>query len=169
MSDTKAALISAFSGLLGVVAGAGVTAYTTLELANLQLAQSKLATAAESALSIRTTLAEKASAFFLANQNFLDEFRAEKIDLEKLRVASKEISDARSGLTPYLDADLLIACDQMADSVHTMLRGATADSEDALKQYQDSYKEFMKLYLRLRRDLEKQAQLDLLKSQVRDS
>ena len=169
MSEVRAATIGAASGFVGVLAGAFVTGYFTYKVALIQLRQATITTAATSALSVRATLAERASDFFLANQVFLQELEAEKPSLEKVSVAVDSLSKARGTLSPLLDGDLLIACDGVADSARLIARMETLEAgEKALKEYKEAYQAFLILYLRLRRNLEESAQLNLTHSQIKD-
>jgi hypothetical protein len=165
----RTAGISAASGIVGVVVGALVSGFFAYKISQVQLQQAMMSTAASSALSVRSTLAEKASAFFLANQSFLAEIQNEKLDVAKARSAAEELNKARSNLSPYLDADLLIACEDVADNVRVMV--SNVDSEERTKAfhaYTTAYKSFVTLYLRLRRSLEASAQLNVVSSQIAD-
>lgn len=164
--SAKTAAISAVSAIIGALAGAFVSGYFAYQIADVQFRQSKMSTAAQSALAVRNTLAEKVATFVLANQAFLYAFDQDEPNLDRVRAAAMALDKARAELTPYLDADLLIACNQVADSVQSLLRLDAEGSE--LETYRIAYKEFMNLYLRLRRDLERHAQLDLMESQISD-
>jgi hypothetical protein len=170
MSEVKAAaMIGALSGLVGVLAGAGISGYATYKVAQLQLQQTQMSTAATSALSVRATLAEKASEFFMANQLFLQELQAEKPSIQKVSDAVDALDKARGSLSPFLDADLLTACGDVADSARLIARMDTLqEGEHALERYKEAYQSFTLLYLRLRRSLEKSSQLDVTRSQMKD-
>lgn len=166
--ESKAA--SALSGAFGVLVGAVVTGWFSYQVANIQLKQAIMTTAAESALSVRNTLAEKAAALFLANESFLRAIRERPLNISMVEDSITELDKARSNLAPYLDADLLLACEGMAENARLMFSDGLKEEE--VEKYVDAYRQsfdrFTILYLRLRRDLEKNAQLDVLSSQLID-
>ncbi len=168
--ELKTTIVGALAGAIGVLVGAIATGYFSYKVANVQFKQAIMTTAAASALSVRNTLAEKAAAFFLANEAFLRAVRERPLDRSMIRDSITELDKARSNLAPYLDADLLLACEGMAESARLMFSGDLKEGEG--EQYIDGYKlsfnRFTTLYLSLRRDLEKHAQLNVLASQLID-
>lgn len=167
--ELKIGLISAFSGVLGGVAGALASGYFAFQVANIQLKQAVMSTTAASALSVRSTLAEKAASFFEANQKFLTELRVESDNQTKLRDSLADLDKARANLSPYIDADLLASCDALAISARMISAARNRkESDDAYDAYTAAYGQFTTLYLRLRRSLEEKAQLNLLDAQIAD-
>lgn len=163
----KTAQISAVSGLVGVLVGAVISGFFAYKIAQIQLQQSVMTTAAASALNVRSTLADKAAAFFEANQSFLVGLQTKPFDYEKVKASANALDKARSSLTPYLDADLLIACEEVADSVRTVVSDPDIDTRHkAFETYKAAYKNFVSLYLGLRRELERSAQLNVVESQI---
>lgn len=171
MSDGRAATIGALCGFVGVIMGALVAGVAAYKVAEVQLKQAEMSTRAASALNMRATLSEKASAFFAANEQFLYEVMSDETSKAAILAAAKSISTESSKLLPYLDGDLFVACGNINLSVQALVKvgevGAV-DRKSALDKYDDSYQKFLKLYLRLRRELERNAQVNVVDSQIDD-
>ena len=169
MSDKSTALISAMSGLLGVLAGAVIAVFGTVKVAEMQLAQAALTTRASSALSMRSVLAEKAAPFFVANEEFQGSLGEKNPQPKKIIAAANKARSAISQLYPYVDADLLAACYGVSIGLARFSSAGEIDRQGAFHDYADAYKKFQLLYLRLRRELEKNAQVEVISSQIDDS
>jgi hypothetical protein len=171
MSDRSVALIAASSALLGAIAGAAVAAFGAIKVAEVQLQQAMINTQATSALSMRTTLAEKSALFFSANEDFLLLVSNTDATPDAITSSANKVSSAASQLYPYLDGDLLNAGRDISNSVSTLVRRGEVGlpaRQKAADDYRAAYKSFQTLYLRLKRKLEKSALVDVVDVQIAD-
>lgn len=168
MSDTRAAAVGAIFGVGGVIVGALITGFVAVKVANMQLQQAEMTTRASSALIIRAALTEKATGFFAANEAFISSMNAKGATKESLVAAAEVLHVEASKLYPYLDSDLLVACSEMNNDVADVIKQAEARGElkTVLGNYDLSYRKFLRLYLNLRRELERSALVDVSGSQI---
>ncbi|VXC94809.1 hypothetical protein PSEUDO8Z_60046 [Pseudomonas sp. 8Z] len=169
MSDFRAALVSATAGLVGVVAGAVISGVSSWKLAAVQVEQERIRVSASTALALRAELSQKVSNFSGIYQVFIDKVRTEKTSLSDLNKEAERLGEEASKLLPYLDGDLFIACQSLADSAFKLSRAETiGDLSSAQAGLIKSEKEFWILYLRLKRKLEADAHIDIMSTQIFD-
>ncbi|MDR7109235.1 hypothetical protein [Pseudomonas frederiksbergensis] len=168
MSDVRAAAVGAFFGVGGVIVGALITGFVAVKVANMQLQQAEMTTRASSALTIRAALTEKATGFFAANEAFISSVNTKGATKDSFVPAAELLHIEASKLYPYLDSDLLVACSEMNADVAEVIKQAQAggDLKLVLGNYDLSYRKFLRLYLNLRRELERSALVDVSLSQI---
>lgn len=167
MSDSKIALISASAGLVGVIAGAIITGMSSWKLASIQVEQERMRISAATALAVRSELSQKVSTFVSKDQAFFEQIRAEEPSRQNVKREAEKLSLEAVKLLPYLDGDLFVACQTMASAAYKIAIYAGTESFNSAKDdYIKSQKDFWILYLKLKRKLEVDAQVDLLSIQT---